>query len=380
MKHFWLEKEECTGCGACLNICPVAAITMERDESGFEYPIISEGCINCNKCEEVCRGRLSLDSVDLLPPTFAVSSLEEDVRFTSTSGGAFTELANAVLAKDGVVFGAAYESCTQIAHDFTENVKGLVELRQSKYVQSSIGLSFQDVKRFLKDGRIVLFCGSPCQIAGLKSFLGECYEKLFTVDFICRGVNSPKALKAWVSEIEEEHGATAERVWFKYKENGWRLSPRCTRVVFRDGTVEVFDQNKNTFMCGYLEQNLYMRPSCAQCDFKGDNRRSDITLGDFWGLDKALDENKGTTLLLINTERGKELFDCAAERMNCEERSFSEIENGNICFRRSVSLNPKSEKFFSDLDCLSFSEALKKNSTRKSVLSRAKGFIKGLIK
>lgn len=379
MKEFWLTKPECTGCAACSNICPTAAISLEEDECGFSYPIISDLCIDCDRCEEVCFGRLSLPAVNLMPPTYAVNSLDEETRFSSTSGGAFTELARAVLAENGVVFGASYDDRVRIVHSFVEDMDGLASLKQSKYAQSSIGSSFREAKRFLKEGRQVLFCGTPCQISGLKSFIGKNHENLFTIDFICRGVNSPKALDAWVEEIEDRKGTKVERIWFKYKENGWKLSPRCTRMDFSDGSFEVFDQDANLFMCGYLEQNLYMRSSCAQCDFKGDNRRSDITLGDFWGLDEALAEDKGTTLLLINTEKGRSLFDRSRDAMRCNERSFSEIDNGNICFRGSVSINPKSEGFFSDLDHMSFSEALKKNSTRKSLLTRAKGFARRII-
>lgn len=379
MKKFWLTKPECTGCAACSNICPTAAISLKQDECGFEYPVISDLCIDCNKCEEVCCDRLSLPAVNPVPPIYAVSSLDEKIRFSSTSGGAFTELARVVLAEKGVVFGASYADRVRIVHGFVEDMNGIASLKQSKYAQSSIGSSFQEAKCFLKEGRQVLFCGTPCQIAGLKSFIGKSYENLFTVDFICRGVNSPKALSAWVEEIESRKGSKVERIWFKYKVNGWKLSPRCTRMDYSDGSFEVFDQGANLFMCGYLEQNLYMRPSCAQCDFKGDNRRSDITLGDFWGLKEALDENKGTTLLLINTEKGRSLFDRSREAMKCDKRSFSEIDNGNVCFRESVSLNQKSKEFFSDLDHMSFSEALKKNSKRKPLLSKAKGFARRII-
>ena len=379
MKTFWLTKEECTGCGACSSICPVDAISLICDKSGFEYPIICEKCIDCNKCEDVCRGRLRLEPVSPSPLTYAVSAVEDEVRFSSTSGGAFTELATVVLAEDGVVFGASYSGGVRVEHTFTERTEGLSSLRQSKYAQSSTNNVFRDVAQFLKKGRLVLFCGTPCQIVGLKSYLGKDYERLLTVDFICRGVNSPKALEAWASEIGHSRGFDVERIWFKYKVNGWRRSPRCTRVDYADGSFEIFDQEENLFMCGYLDQNLYMRSSCAQCEFKGDNRRSDITLGDFWGLDEALVDDEGTTLVLLNTDKGRELFDAAAEGMNCEKRSFSEAERENVFFRKSINLNPRSEAFFSDLSQMSFSEALKRNSRRKSMLSKVKEFAKRLV-
>ena len=380
MKSFWLEKSECTGCGACANICPTSALKLEPDDIGFEYPCISEACIDCDQCERVCRDRLCLSSVDLDPPTYAARSVDDRVRFESTSGGAFTEIASVVLSDGGVVVAAAYEGVSRVVHAAITEKESLSKLRQSKYVQSSIGSSFLAVKKALKTGRQVLFCGAPCQVAGLKAYIGRFDSKLITVDFICRGVNSPKALDAWVSEMAQKRGSSVERIWFKYKEHGWKSSPRCTRLDYTDGSYQVVDQLDNLFMCGYLEQNLYMRPSCGQCDFKGDNRCSDITLGDFWGLDPELDDDRGTTLLLVNTEKGKKLLDAARVRLKLFERSFAEIETGNVCFRGSVKLNPKSASFFADLNQMSFSEALKKNSRQKSFLTRAKRRLVRMLK
>ena len=372
MKTFWLTKSECTGCWACANGCPVSAIDLLVDDAGFEYPVISEACIDCDRCEKICQSRLSLGAVNLRPPTYAVNSLDEETRFVSTSGGAFSELSKEVLLQGGFVFGASYDRPSRIVHTFIESEDDLSLLRQSKYAQSSIGLSMNDVKDRLIADKKVLFCGTPCQVAGLKAFLGMDYDNLITVDFVCRGVNSPKALEAWLAEREQKHGSSVARIWFKYKEHGWKLSPRCTRLDYKDGFHEVLNQDQNLFMCGYLEQNLYMRPSCAQCDFKGDNRRSDITLGDFWGLDSELDDDKGTTLVLLNTEKGSRLFESARRRLRCMERPFSEIMAKNVCFRRSIQLNSKSETFFHDLDEMKFSAALKKNSRQKTVFTKIK--------
>ena len=352
---------------------------MEADSCGFLYPRVYENCIDCNKCEQVCNERLELPAVNPAPSTYAAWSRDESIRFESTSGGAFTELARSVIERGGFVVGAAYDEHNVIVHAFVEDVSALARIRQSKYAQSVIDNVFSAVKERLEQGSEVLFCGCPCQVAGLRAFLGKEWDTLLCVDFICRGVNSPKAFASWIDEISARHGKHVKRVWFKFKKNGWKLSPRCTQVTFSDDETTVYDQQDNLFMVGYLEANLYMRPSCSQCEFKGSNRCSDITLGDFWGLSKELDDDKGTSLILLNTPKGETAFAKSHDFLVVNERSFEEIFGGNVCFESSVRLNPKSEQFFADLDSMPFSEALHK-SFKKSFLSRAKRKAKSLLK
>lgn len=361
MKEQWLPKAKCTACGACANICPVQAIKMETDSLGFAYPVVNAKCIDCNKCEEVCdaRGNLSGSHFDQ-PDTYAVWSKNEQTRYHSTSGGVFTELSRTILKHNGCVVGARYRQDHLVEHVMIEDEAGLEKLRQSKYIQSEIGLIFQKIKEELLTGRLVAFCGAPCQVAGLLSFLGKNYENLVTFDFICRGVNSPKAYLSWLDELETKKQSKVARVWFKYKDGGWKSSPKRTRIDFNNGKYMVLDQENNLFMRGYLGPNLYIRPCCGDCDFKGVPRQGDITLADFWGLDPSLDDDKGTSLVLVNNTAGDRLFAETMPQLITHKRAFDEILEGNVCFSDSVHINPDSESFLESLDKQNFSSALKK--------------------
>ncbi len=206
----WIEKNQCTGCASCANICPVNAIEMQSDSNGFEYPVIDKNvCIHCKACEQTCLKRMSKENGNhTIPKTYAAWSREEDIRFHSTSGGAFSELAKVILQKDGVVIGAEYEKENLVRHIVIKHTNELKKIRQSKYIQSSMGYVFREIKNYLNSGKSVVFCGCPCQVSGLYTYLEKEYSNLVTIDFICRGVNSPKAYKAWLSEIES-HELTA---------------------------------------------------------------------------------------------------------------------------------------------------------------------------
>ena len=226
MKNFWLNKTECTGCSACANICPADAVSMKKDSAGFAYPHIGKECIDCNACERVCKNRSIEHGHYAVPDTYAAWAKDEELRFTSTSGGAFTCLAKFIIEKKGVVYGAKYNEDLLVEHTRAESLDQLEQLKQSKYVQSDIGLVFREIKAYLESGKSVAFVGAPCQVSGLLSYLGKEYDDLFTMDFICRGINSPKAYRSWLDEIENIASQKAVKVWFKYKINGWKRKKR----------------------------------------------------------------------------------------------------------------------------------------------------------
>ena len=372
MKEFWLRKEECTGCASCANICPKNAIELKKDDCGFVYPNISEACVDCNLCVKVCEKRLKIKTSRITEPyTYAVWSEDKDTRFKSTSGGAFSELARIILKQGGYIAGAAYNDKNLVEHILVNNEEGLSRIRQSKYLQSEIGFIYQEVKKLLAENKLVGFCGAPCQVAGLYAFLDKDYDNLITFDFICRGMNSPKAYESWLRELENQNSSKVLNVWFKYKVNGWKKSPRCTKVDFENGNSVILKGNKNLFMTGYLGPNLYIRPSCGNCDFKGIPRYGDITLADFWGIEPQLDDDKGTSMVLVNSVKGSKLFLLAEKQLHVIKRDFQEIFQGNVCFDLSVKINSQSEEFLQKLDEISFSRAIQKYG-RISILEKIK--------
>lgn len=373
MKKFWLDKKQCTGCGACMSICPKKAIDMRSDECGFIYPHISNLCIECGICEKTCKSRGSVSLCKRLrePMTYAAWSQDPLIRYNSTSGGVFSELAQFVLKNGGYVVGAQYTVDNLVEHTIVSNMEGLEKIRQSKYIQSHPNNIYVSVKEKLLNKRQVLFCGSPCQVAALYAFLGREFSELITVDFICRGMNSPKAFKAWLDEIEKEEGSKVSKVWFKYKDGGWKTSPKRTRIDFTDGHFVVKEGSDNLFMHGYLTSNLYIRPSCSNCSFKGVPRQSDLTIADFWGVDVKLDDDKGTSLVLVNSDKGMSLFDSVKENLSCHKREFKEIFSRNVCFTDSVHVPEKSRDFLIDLDNDTFSSVLKRY-THLSISKRIK--------
>lgn len=374
----WIKKEKCTGCAACANVCPIKAITMQEDDYGFRYPQILDMCINCGACKRVCQLRGEASGANKKrPKIFAGWSLQKEVRLNSTSGGVFSELANCVLDKGGYIAGAQYGDNNIVEHVIVNTKKGLEKLRQSKYAQSSIGNIFIEVKKLLQDKKQVLFCGTPCQVAGLYSYLGGKCENLYTLDFICRGVNSPKAYRAWINDLETHYKRKVSKIWFKYKKYGWKKSPWCTRIEFENGKHIVQYKKKNLFMRGYLELNLYIRPSCGNCDFKGTPKEADITLGDFWGLDAFLDDDMGTTMIMVNSEKGEKLLCNACHGLKIYEREIEEIRCGNEYFYSSVQRNLAGDEFLERLQQQSFSKLVRKEIRNKYVKQLKDSFKKG---
>ncbi len=295
------------------------------------------------------------------PDTYAVWSNNENTRYMSTSGGAFTEFSKYIIANGGSVAGARYNPECLVEHALVNDMNGIEQLRQSKYMQSDLKDIFKQIKDKLNAGKLVGFSGAPCQVAGLYAYLGNDYDNLFTMDFICRGMNSPKAFKAWLNEEENKVGKKAVKVWFKYKEGGWKSSPMRTRIDFSGGIHEIYEGDKNLFMYGYLNSNLYIKPSCGDCRFKGVPRQSDVTFADFWGIDPKFDDDKGTSMLLVNSEKGRNMFSKIQNEMQVHKMDFESIFAGNPMFSTSVIVPENASVFLEDLDNMSFTDALKKN-------------------
>lgn len=349
-----IKKELCTGCDACYNVCPEDCVEMVVDNMGFRYPKVDYSkCTKCGDCTKTCPSlnKPFLDKKWNIPKVFAAWSLDEEIRLKSTSGGVFSELAKKVLEDGGIAVGARYNKQNLVEHHIIEDVGGLVQLRQSKYLQSDIGDILKKVEEKLLKDKKVVFCGSPCQVAGLLNYLKKPYDNLITFDFICRGANSPKAYMKYLEMIEEKYKSKIKRVWFKNKTHGWnRFS---TRIDLENERTYMKDRHSDLYMRGYIEENLYMRPCCFECKYKTFPRVSDITLGDFWGVgssDPALDPDKGTSLIMINSHTGENLFSSINKNIFSKESKLEAALPWNGCILRSVVKNPISEEFLTMLD------------------------------
>lgn len=351
----------CTACGACNNICPNKCIKMIADDEGFLYPNIDEEkCTNCNLCVQVCPVlNKSVCKNESLPMVYAAWSLDNKVRFDSTSGGIFTELANYVISQGGYVVGARYNSSHLVEHYIISDMNEICLLRQSKYVQSEIGFVLKDIKELLDNEELVMFVGTPCEGAGLLSFLNKDYDNLLLCDFICRGSNSPKAYLKYLDSIKKKYNSNIKKVWFKNKKDGWNKF--CTKIEFENGSEYYADRYTDLFMRGYLKYNLYLRPSCCNCNFKGFPRYSDITLGDFWGVklnDESINTDKGTSLVIINSRKGKKYFDKIENRIFKQENSLDNALSFNQCAIKSVQMGKSRKKFFDKIDIMDFFELI----------------------
>lgn len=353
-----LPKEGCTGCGACLNLCPQNCIFMQEDREGFDYPAIDrQRCSGCNLCERVCPVLSGdVENRNDAPQVKAAWSLDAEVRFESTSGGIFTELARAFIEQNGYVVGARYTETQVVEHYMIHSEADIALLRQSKYVQSKKGTIYRAVKQRLVDGDRVMFVGAPCEVGGLLRYLQKPYEKLLTCDFICLGANSPKVYRKFLEMLGKRYASPIKRVWFKNKTYGWnRFS---TKVEFENGAFYLQDRHHDFFMRGYIgKRKLYMRPCCAQCRYKSIPRVADITLADFWGVarkKKQLDEDKGTSLVFLNSEKGIEWFYKIRSRIYAEDSTLEEAIPGNMAIFQSASMDASRDDFFSDLEKMEF--------------------------
>ena len=359
-----LEKEKCTGCYACYNACPKDCISMERDKEGFAYPVIDEEkCIECNLCNKACPvlNKVSVETNSDKPDIYAAWSLNEDIRLNSTSGGIFSELAIEFMKSGGYLCGARYGENHHIEHCIVNTRDGLEKIRQSKYAQSDIGYVYRDIKKLLKDGNKVMFCGTPCECAGLLNYVGQKNDNLMIVDFICRGSNSPKVYEKFLEYLEDKYGSRIKRVWFKNKTYGWnRFS---TKVEFENGESYLEDRNNDIYIVGYIKYNLYMRPSCADCQYRELPRISDITLADFWGiklLNEDMDIEKGTSLVMVNSEMGRKAFEKIKKNIYFEEKTLNDTLEKNPSIFKSPVMNPKRQWFFENLDREPFNKLAKK--------------------
>ena len=344
-----IKKSECCGCFGCLNSCPKNCIQMKDDNEGFWYPEVDYfRCIKCNLCIKNCPAlNIHNKNEDVLKEVEVIAAYSKDevLRLDSTSGGIFSEIAKYFIKEKGIVYGAIYNQEHLVEHYRGTTVEDIDKLRQSKYLQSNIGDIYRKVKEDLINKKKVLFVGTPCHIAALNNYLSKNYDNLTTIDFLCRGINSPEAYKQYLKNLEKKYFSKIKRVIFKNKTYGWhRFS---TKIIFENGQEYIQDRYTDSYMRGYLEGNLFMRPSCHECRYKSLPRYADITLGDFWGIEKVrpdLDQDKGTSIFMLNTEKGKKVFESIEERIVFEKMKINDIYLGNTALTQRVLLTKKQQK------------------------------------
>jgi coenzyme F420-reducing hydrogenase beta subunit len=355
-----VNEKKCSGCHACFQICPQNCIKMEYSGEGFLYPVVDEDrCIHCNLCENVCPILHKKEQSGNSTEAYAAINKSEDIRKASSSGGVFSYLAENIINRGGVVFGAAFsKDYHTVEHICVDTVDDLYKLRGSKYLQSVIGNSYKEAEVLLKEGRNVLFTGTPCQIEGLYAYLKKDYTCLYTADIICHGVPSPKVWDFYLKRKEKEIGAPVKQVTFRNKCSGWKYY--SVKMFFSNNETYTARFREDLYMEGFLK-NLYLRPSCYDCAFKGINRISDITLGDFWGIDRIIpqmDDDKGISLVCIHTHKGKSLIEWQNDMLHIKEVNIDDAILYNGAAIKSSPIHPKRKKFFEKLNEANLSDLI----------------------
>lgn len=352
------KKENCSGCGACAEICPKKCITMKTDEEGFKYPYVDNShCIDCGLCTKICP---ELNHTELNEPIkiLGLKNKDQQAAYQSSSAGVATELSAYIIKNGGAVVGATYNDDFTVSHKIIQTDDELIRLKGSKYQQSDTTNIFKDTQSLLKNGQTVLFIGTPCQIAGLKHFLKKDYPTLFTCDLICHGVPSPKVFHSYLCFIEKKNKRKIASINMRDKTLGWDKSG--IRIQFTDGTSIFRNQETNLFNCIY-SVHYATRPSCHHCLYANMKREGDITIGDFWGIEKVHPEfydRNGVSLVLINTLKGQELIDQVVTKFETFTSNKNECLQPNLAYPASCS--PARDDFFKAFNQRDFEQVAQK--------------------
>jgi len=341
-----VNPELCAGCGACMNICPNDALEMTCDQAGFLIPQEVAGrCIQCNLCVEICPAiNRGLREVNQYAEAYGCFISDQAERQRSASGGAFVALAKAVINLGGIVYGASFDEDYHVKHIGVDKIDDLQLLQGSKYLQSEIGYSFRSVEKHLGNNRLVLFSGTPCQIAGLYGYLQDrsLLKNLITVDLICHGVPSERVFQDYLAWLQRKKHSRIKAFTFRSKKAGWN----------NYGCEAHFENEKryfrmwwtDPFMIGFIN-NFYLRSSCYHCPYVGLPRWGDLTIGDFWGVDNEHFDRKGVSVILINSKQGRWLFENLTG-VDLFKADLRQVVKHNFPLRQPAEINPKAAAFF----------------------------------
>lgn len=351
----------CCGCSACENICPVRCISMTRDNEGFLYPIVDNSkCVDCGLCEKVCIYNKEVKLRSNKPDCYAMIAKDSDLRFNSSSGGIFSLIANLFLKSNSVVYGVAMDennkSCS-FARVTEENE--LYKLRGSKYLQADANDVYKQVKNDLEKGNKVLFSGVPCQINALHLFLNRQYDNLFCVEVVCHGVPSPTLWEKYTDFLENNYNTSITSVSFRNKKKGWK---NFSLEIAGYGFLQSKNLSNDPYIIMFLK-NYSLRPSCFNCKVKTQDSMADLTIADYWGIHKILpdmDDDKGTSLVMINTKKGRSVFEGINELTYYAETPYNFAVLNNSAYCSSPLMPRQREKFFNNLNKHSFDYLAKK--------------------
>jgi coenzyme F420-reducing hydrogenase beta subunit len=373
------KKEDCCGCTACQQICPTSSIEMKPDEEGFLYPEINqEACSDCGLCRKVCAFQNGYDTSNNFtsPYVYAVKHKKEDVRMASSSGGIFSAISDYILDNDGLVCGVAFDENMNVVHKIASTKEERDEFRGSKYVQSNLNNVYSEIKDLLKQNKVVLFTGTPCQNAGLKSYLHLANAKmgnLVLCDIVCHGTPSPLLWMDHINFLEKKNNGKLIKHSFRYKKAGWR--GYNVYALFDNGKNKLNSTDVKTY-ANIFSSDMALRPSCYNCKYCNLFRTGDITIADFWGIEKSMpdfDDNKGISLVLINTAEGQKLFENIKKNLIYKENNAKDCLQPNLQYPSKVS--EKREQFWEDYRLNGYEYIVKKYAGYNY-----KSMLKGIIK
>lgn len=350
--------QECAICGACINACPVDAISLDKVYLDFRYPQIKEDiCIHCNQCEKACPILGNKGKPDEgYPVAFAAKSENDSMRMRSSSGGAFYELADQMLRDGGYVCGAVFDDEFHVKHILSNAKEDILRMMGSKYAQSDVGYCYREIKDVLEKGCKVLFSGCPCQVAGLRTFLGKEYTNLLLVELICHGIPSDHMLQTYIGMQERKYGARLTRMEFRNKKKGWHNS--SVRMEFGHHRTYSKPITADAYMNGFLG-SVTLKPTCYQCHFRNFTAGSDIILGDFWGAEVELpeDDNKGISAILVNSGKGMDIIDrCNLALTPANVETVIKYNKNLLC---SAAVSPQRSSFYAHADTNGLEEAIR---------------------